>query len=168
MVESSLRTLSRQLKEDHTPYAPPPHFMEFMSRHSGAMHLACGYVLGLLEKKDIRSFTSLLPTIANAFIKSDTISFPDLFLHELVLGLRGQKDMLKESTLLVLLRDFWVPCCQSSEQVLLHLFKMLWLLHAKVGDALLREVLETVEPGKEVCVYLGPNQTGYLFLRSGR
>lgn len=151
MVDNTLRGILRQLKEDHTPHAPPAHFTQLLSRHSGAMHLACSYTLDLLEKKDIKSFTLLLPSIAKAFIKSDTISLPDTFLHLLVLGLNAHKETFKEASLLVLLRDFWVPCCQTSEQVLLYLFRMLWHMHGRVGEALLREVLETVEPGKEVC-----------------
>ena len=150
MVDNTLRAIFRQLKEDHTPHTPPTQFTQFLSRHSGAMHLACSHSLELLEKKDMKSFILLLPSIAKAFIKSDTVSLPDIFLHLLVLGLYSHKDTLKENTLLVLLRDFWVPCCQSSEQVLLYLFRMLWHMHKKVGEALLREVLETVEPGKEV------------------
>ena len=154
MVDNTLRPILRQLKEtDHTPHAmpPPAHFTQFLSRHSGAMHLACGYTLDLLDKRDIKSLTLLLPSLAKAFVKSETVGLPDTFLHLLVLGLSAHGESLKESTMLLLLRDFWVPCCQSSEQVLLHLLRMLWSLHARVSEALLREVLETVEPGKEVC-----------------
>lgn len=82
--------------------------------------------------------------------RSDSIGLPDLFLHLLVLHTSSQRETLKEASLLLILRDFWVPCCQSSEQVLLHLFRMLWFVHSKVSGTLLREVLETVEPGKEV------------------
>lgn len=150
MVENTLRGVLKQLKEDHTPYSPPPHFAQFLSRHSGAMHIVCGYALQLLEKKDIRSLTLLLPSIATAFTKSDSVAMPDLFLHNFVLDLSAQKEMLKEGALLIVLRDFWVPCCQGDEHILLHLFRMLWYVHSKVSDALLREVMETVEPGKEV------------------
>ena len=150
MVENTLGGVLRQLKEDHTPYTPPNHFTQFISRHSGGMHLACTYSLDLLQKKDLKPFTILLPSIAQAFVQSDTIALPDIFLHLLVLNLNAQKEVLKEGVLLIILRDFWVPCCQSSEHVLLHLFRMLWSLHSKVSEDLLREVLETVEPGKEV------------------
>lgn len=152
MLENTLRGVLRQLKEDHTPYTLPPSFTQFLSRHSGAMHLACSYALDLLDNRDMKSFTILLPSIAKAFITSDSVNLPDLFLHRMVLQLTANRDALKETTLLVILRDFWVPCCQSSEHVLLYLFRMLWFLHTNVSSALLREVLETVEPGKEVCV----------------
>ena len=152
MVENSLRTLHRQLKEDYTPFSLPAPFVNFISRHSGAMHIACTYTLQLLERKDIRSFSLLLPAIAKAFIKSESILLPDTFLHLLILHMDKHRDVLKESTFLLILRDFWVPCCHSSEQVLLHLFRMLWFLHSKISQDLLREVLETVEPGKEVRV----------------
>lgn len=153
MIDSTLRGVLRQLKEDHAPLTLSTHFTQLLSRHGGAMHLACGYALELLDKRDMKSFNLLLPSIAKAFNKSDSASFPDTFMHLLVLGICAQKASLKESTMLLLLRDFWVPCCQSSEQVVLYLFRMLWFLHAKVSEGLLREVLETVEPGKEVHNY---------------
>ena len=150
MVENTLRSLHRQLKEDYTPFSIPAHFLHFISRHSGAMHLACSYALQLLEKKDLKSFSLLLPAIAKGFIKSESVLLPDTFLHLLILFMDRHREMLKESTFLLILRDFWVPCCHSSEQVVLHLFRMLWFLHGKISQELLREVLETVEPGKEV------------------
>ena len=101
----------------------------------------------------MKSFTLILAAIAKAFVESDSVQLPDLFLHLLVLKLTSLKSTLKEATLLVVLRDFWVPCCPGSEHVLIHLFRMLWFLHTNVSDTLLREVLETVEPGKEVCMY---------------
>ena len=150
MVENSLRSLHKQLKEDHTPFSLPAAFINFISRHSGAMHITCSYALHLLEKKDIRSFSLLLPAVAKAFIKSESVLLPDSFLHFLILHMDTHREVLKESTFLLILRDFWVPCCHSSEQILLHLFRMLWFLHGKISEDLLREVLETVEPGKEV------------------
>ena len=153
MVENSLRALYRQLKEDHTTFTPPTTLAQFLCKHSGAMLLTCSYTLQILDKKDIKALTLLLPSIAKAFVSSDSISFPDLFLHLLVLGMVVQEDVLKEGALLVILRDFWIPCCQSSEQVLLHLFRVLWFLHAKVSQSLLREVLEVVEPGKDVHIH---------------
>lgn len=152
MVDSTLHGILRQLKEDHTHCATPTSFTQLISRHGTAMHVACGYALELLEKKDIRAFSLLLPSIAEAFVKSDSINLPDIFLHLLVLKMASMRQLLKESTFLVVLRDFWVPCSQSSEHVLLYLFRMLWFLHASVSDTLLREVLETVEPGKEVTI----------------
>lgn len=151
MVENTLRGIHRQLKEEYT-HQIPTSFTQFLSKHTGAMHLTCSYALQLLDKKDIKSVTLLFPSIANAFVSSSSIFFPDLFLHLLVLGMVAQGDVLKEGALLVILRDFWIPCCQSSEQVLLHLFRVLWFLHAKISQGLLREVLETVEPGKEVLI----------------
>lgn len=149
-LENTLHSVLRQLKEDPAPYSLPTSFTPFLSRNGSAMHLACCYALELLGRRDIKSFVILLPSIAKAFIKSDLVNLPDLFLHLLVLQLTENREVLKEATLLVVLRDFWVPCCQTSEHVLLYLFRMLWFLHSSVGSTLLREVLETVEPGKEV------------------
>ncbi len=153
-VENTIRGVMRRLKEDHTPSPPPTHFTQFISKHAGGMHLACCYVLELLEKKDMRGFTLTLPSLANAFIKSETTTFSDLFLHLLVLGLSAQKESIKEPALLLILRDFWVPCCHSSEHILLFLFRMLWFLHTRISKSLLREVLETIEPGKEVSIII--------------
>lgn len=150
VAENALRGVLRQLKEDHAPFSLPAYFTHFISHHGNGMHLACTYALDLLERRDVKSFTLLLPSIAKAFNKSDnSVNLPDLFLHLLVLKLAQQREVLREATLLVILRDFWVPCSQSSEHVLLYLFHMLWFMHSAVGDTLLREVLETVEPGKE-------------------
>ncbi len=150
MVDNLLRGIYRQLKEDYTPRNTSPSFTEFLSNNACAMHLTCSYALHLLDKKDIKSLTLLLPTIANSFVSSDSIFFPDYFLHLLVVGMVSHGDVLKEGALLIILRDFWIPSCQNSEQIILHLFRFLWYLHAKVNPGLLREVLETVEPGKEV------------------
>ena len=146
-----------------TPTAP---FTQFLSKSTSAMHLACSCALQILDKKDVKSLTLLLPSIAKAFVSWDSISFPDLFLHLLVVGMVMHEDVLKEGALLVLLRDFWIPCCQSSEQVLLHLFRVLWFLHAKISQSLLREVLETIEPGKDVSatVFACLHLTEFIFV----
>jgi len=170
MVDNVLRGVYRQLKEDYTPRSTPPTFTQILPNSTCAMHLACSYALHLLDKKDVKSLTLLLPSIANALGSSDSVSFPDYFLHLLVVGMVAQGDLLKEGALLVILRDFWIPCCRSSEQVLLHLFRFLWYLHTRISSGLLREVLETVEPGKEVCLFecfgvLNERRRAFLWVR---
>ena len=150
MVDNALRGVHRQLKEDHTPYSASNSFINCLSKHPSAMHITCAYVLHLLEKKDMKSLTILLPTIAKACDDADSGSLPDIFLHLLVLELTQQSSTLRETTLTSMLNDFWVPCCQNSESVLLHFCRFFWTFHDHLNPTYLAEVLEAVNPSEEV------------------
>ena len=150
MVDNALRGLYRQLKEDHIPYTPSASFINCLAKHPSAMHITCTYALHLLEKKDMKSLSLLLPTITKTCDDPDSISLPDVFLHSLVLELTQQGDTLREAVLISLLNEFWVPCCQSSETVLLHFCRLLWTFHSRLNPQYLAEVLEAVNPSEEV------------------
>ena len=149
MLENSLRVVHRQLKDDYTPHTPSPHFITYLSKHTSAMFVACTFAISLLEKKDFKSLIVLLPSMAKAYTKGDSISFSDTFLHSLVHHMSAQRDTIRDSTLQLLLREFWIPCCQS-ETVLLHLCRLMWSIHMKLSTQGLSEVLEEMSPGEEV------------------
>ena len=112
MSENSLRGLYRQLGEEHPPHTPSQNFIKYLTKHTSAMYITCMYAVHLLEKKDLKSFISLLPTIAQAYTSStEGTQMPDVFLHILVHHVTCQQE-LKVATLQVMLRQFWMPCCQ--------------------------------------------------------
>lgn len=150
MVDNTLRGLYKQLKEDHTPYSPSASFISCLAKQPSAMHIMCTYALHLLEKKDMKSLSLLLPVIAKTCDEPDSVSIPDVFLHVLVLELTQQAETLREGVLILMLNEFWVPCCQSSETVLLHFCRLLWTFHGRLNPAYLAEVLEAVNPSEEV------------------
>ena len=150
MVEASLRTTCHQLKEDHTPYTLSKHFVSCLSNNPSAMHISCTYALHLLQKHDLRSVTLLLPVVARGYTQSDSVQLPDVFLHSLVLSLTSQTEPVREATLHSILKDFWLPCCQSSETVLLHCCRLLWTLHPRISREVLEEVLEGMRPREQV------------------
>ena len=150
MVDNALRGVYRQLKEDHTPFSASNGFTSCLSKHPSAMHITCTYALHLMEKKDMKSLSLLLPMMAKRHDNQDAVSVPDVFLHLLVMELTQQFETLRESTLLSLLNDFWVPCCQNSESVLLHFCRFFWTFHARLNPTFLAEILEAVNPSEEV------------------
>ena len=150
IVDNALRGVYRQLKEDHTPHTPSAHFISYLSKHPVATHITCTYALHLLDKKDMKSLSLLLPTIAKGSDDPDTISVPDIFLHVFVLELSQQPEMLREDLLTLILNEFWVPCCQNSETVILHFCRFFWIFHGRLNPTYLAEVLEAVNPSEEV------------------
>ncbi len=153
MVDNALRGVYRQLKEDHTPFSASNGFINCLSKHPSAMHITCTYALHLMEKKDMKSLSLLLPTIAKGCDDPDAVSVPDVFLHLLVLELSQQYETLREATLLSLLNDFWVPCCQGSESALLQFCRFFWTFHARLHPTTLAEILEAVNPSEEASSY---------------
>ena len=150
MVDNTLRGLYKQLKEEHTPYSPSASFFSCLAKQPCAMYIMCTYALHLLEKKDMKSLSLLLPMIAKTCEHSDPVSIPDVFLHVLVLELTQQIETLREAVLHSTLNEFWVPCSQSNETVLLHFCRLLWTFHGRLNPAYLAEVLEAVNPSEEV------------------
>ena len=101
MVENSLRAVCHRLKEDHPPYSPTKHFLSLLSSNHCAMHVTCTYALHLLERRELRSLTLLLPLIAAGFSQSEGAKLPDVFLHLLVVRLTGQPEAIREASLQV-------------------------------------------------------------------
>ena len=150
MVENSLRGVCHKLKEEHSPFTPSRHFIASLAKNPCAVHITCTYALHLLEKRELRSLVLLLPAIASGYTQDENGQLPDVFLHQLVLSLTNQQEPLKEASLQAVLKDFWLPCCQSSESVLLHFCRLLWTLHSRINRRLLSEVLEDMRPGEQV------------------
>ena len=112
MAENILRGLYRQLNEEFLPYTPSQNFVKYLTNHTSAMHITCMYAMHLLEKKELKSFISILPIIAQAYTSStEGTQMPYVFLHILVHHVTCQQE-LKVATLQVMLREFWMPCCQ--------------------------------------------------------
>lgn len=101
MAENSLRTVCHRLKEDHPPYSPSKHFLSLLASNQCAMHVACTYALHLLERRELRSLTLILPLIAAGFSQSEGVELPDVFLHILVVQLTGQPEAIRDASLQV-------------------------------------------------------------------
>lgn len=155
ITENALRPLYVKLKEEEPSYTPSKHFSSSLSSNPTAMHLACTYAVHLLEKRDMRSLTTFLPVVAQAFARSDLCDLPDVFLHLLVVHLTSGVEGLREAWLQALLREFWVPCCRCSEPALLHFCRLLWTLHPHVSERLLAQVLEGTRPQEHVSKLAG-------------
>lgn len=149
MSENTLRAIAAKYKDDYRPFTPSPHFVATLSNPC-AMHITCTYALGLLSKRELKSFSLVLPLVAKGYTQSESAQLPDIFLHLLVVGLLEYPVSIREATMQTILRDFWLVCAQSSETALLHLCHLLWGLHPKINPSLLEEVLDEMKPGDGV------------------
>ena len=149
MSENTLRAIAHKRKEEYRPFTPSQHFINSLSNPC-AMHIACAYSLHLLGKKELKSFSLILPLIAKGYTRSDNAQLPDIFLHLLVVRLLEHPDTIRELTMETILRDFWVVCALSSETALLHLCHLLWGLHPKINPRLLEDILDEIKPGEGV------------------
>ena len=149
MSENTLRAIALKRKEEYKPYTPSPHFVATLSNPC-AMHITCTYALGLLSKRELKSFSLILPFIAKGYTQSESAQLPDLFLHLLVVGLVEHPGAIREATMQTIIRDFWLVCAQTSETALLYFCRVLWGLHHKINPALLQEILEEIKPEDEV------------------
>ena len=149
MAENTLRAIAHKLKEEYRPFSPSQHFLSSLANPC-AMHIACTYTLHLLEKKEMKSFSLMLPIIAKGYTRSENAQLPDVFLHLLVVKLLQYPDPIKELTMQSILRDFWLVCALSSETALLYLCHLLWGLHAKINPRLVEDILDEMKPGDGV------------------
>ena len=151
IVESQLKNVHNKLKLDHPIYTPSSHFTRYLSTFPAAMQITCVCLLHLIEKKDIRTVLVLLPPLAKLFSQNDPDTIiPDGFLHMFVVCIVNRIEFIRENHLSVILREFFVPCAQHSETVLLYLCRLLWAGYRKVKPDILNEVLQEMEPSDQV------------------
>jgi negative elongation factor B len=149
--ENTLRAIAHKFKEEYRPFTSSPHFVTALSNPC-AMHVTCFYAMGLLAKKELKSFSLVLPLVAKGYTQSESAQLPDIFLHLLVVGLLEYPVSIRETTMQAILREFWLVCAQSSETALLHLCHLLWGLHSKIDPGLLEETLDEMKPGDGVSI----------------
>lgn len=150
MSENTLRAIAHKQKEEYRPFSPSQHFISSLSNNPCAMHITCAYALHLLTKRELKSFSLILPLIAKGYTQSDTAQLPDIFLHVLVVRLLEYPVSIRELTMQTILHDFWLVCALSSETALLHLCHLLWGLHPKINPQQLEDILEEMKPGDGV------------------
>ena len=149
MSENTLRAIAHKRKEDYAPFTPSSNFIASLTNPC-AMHITCTYALHLLSKKELKSFSLVLPLIAKGYTRSENSQLPDIFLHLLVVRLLEYPVPIRELTMETTLRDFWLVCALSSETALLHLCHLLWGLHPKINPCLLEDILDEMKPGDTV------------------
>ena len=149
MAENTLRAIAHKHKEEYRPFIPSQHFITSLSNPC-AMHITCTYSLHLLDRKELKSFSLLLPVIAKGYTNSENAQLPDIFLHLLIVKLLQYPDPIRELTMQAILRDFWLVCALSSESALLHMCHLLWSLHLKIDPRLLEDLLDEMRPGEGV------------------
>lgn len=157
MMEPSLRAVHLKLKQEHSALDPALTFVSHIASSQEAMLLACSYALHLVEKRDFKTLSQLLPAIAKAYISSERDIMPDGFLHSLVVMLVPHVAGLREAQLLPIMKDFWAQCAQHSETALLYCCRLLWACHDKLKPAyLLTDLLELITPSEQArgCPYL--------------
>ena len=164
MSENTLRAIANKRKEEYQPFSPSPNFVATLSNPC-AMHITCTYALSLLSKREMKSFSLILPLVAQGYTQSESAQLPDLFPHLIVVGLLEYPVGIRESTMQTILRDFWLVCARSSETALLHLCHLLWGLHPKINPAHLEEILDEIKPGEEVGKF---SVCCFAFLRASR
>lgn len=151
MTEPSLRGIYLKLKLDYTPLEPSHSFITQMSCSQEAMLLSCTYSLQLLEKKDFRTLSLLLPAIAKAYVAAESDMMPDGYLHSLVVMLVPHITSLREPQLVSIMKEFWVVCSQHSETGLLYCCRFLWACHDKIKPAyFVLDILQSISPSQEV------------------
>ena len=150
IIEAQLKNTHIKLKQDYPLYTPSHHFQRHLSAHPVAMQITCSYVLHLLEKKDFRTMSTILPAMAKVCQASEGMAFSEGFLHMFIVGLSGKMEAIKETQVSVILKEFFLACAGQSESVLLYLCRLLWAVHHKIKPSLLNEVLEEMEPGDVV------------------
>ena len=153
MSENTLRAIAHKRKEEYRPFTPSPHFVTTLTNPC-AMHITCTYAFHLLAKKELKSFSLLLPLIAKGYTSSDNSQLPDIFLHLLVVKMLEYPVPIRELTMETILRDFWLVCALTSETALLHFCHLLWGLHPKINPCLLEDILDEIKPGEAVPVML--------------
>uniref|UniRef100_A0A1X7T4P6 Negative elongation factor B n=1 Tax=Amphimedon queenslandica TaxID=400682 RepID=A0A1X7T4P6_AMPQE len=86
MTESSLRLIHSKLKQDYPTYTLSSSFIRHLTSTTGAMQLTTSYSLYLIDKKDFKTLSSLLPAIASSYTESETDIFPDGYMNSVVVG----------------------------------------------------------------------------------
>lgn len=150
MTESQLKSIHVKLKQEYSLYAPSKNFSTYLATYPAAMEITCTYILHLLEKKEFRTITTLLPSVAAACQSGEGVSFPEGFLHMLVTWICSKIDTISENVLYAILKQLFVACCGHSESVLLYLCHLLWVVHHKIKPTILNEILEEMDPGDTV------------------
>jgi negative elongation factor B len=149
MIETSLKTIHNKLKQDHSLYTPSSTFIRYLTSMPAAMHLTCFYALHLLNKKDFRSLSLLLPTISAAYMESETDNLSDGFMHSIVIGLAYHIGSIKDNLLNIILKDFFLPCARHSETSLLYLCRFMWVIHKKMKPEMLQETISSMQPASD-------------------
>lgn len=149
MTESSLKVIHIKLKEDFTLYSPSSNFIRQLTTLSAAMQLTSSYALYLIDKKDFRSLSSLLPSIAISYIDSVTDIFPDGFMHSVVVGLAPHLHTIREQLLVIIMKEFFLPCARHSESCLLYLCLFIRIGYKKMNHELVEEMLDVMQPSSD-------------------
>ncbi len=150
LTEVQLKNVYIKLKQDYPVYTPSHNFRSYLLSYPVAMEVTCTYVLHLLDKKDFRTISIIIPSITSACQSSDSIIFPEGFLHMLTVGLSSKIELIKDNFLYIILKEFFVACAGQSETVLLYLCRLLWAIHTAIRPSLLNEILEEMDPGDMV------------------
>lgn len=153
MTESSLKLIHTKLKQDYPTYALSSSFISHLTSTPGAMQLSTAYSLYLIDKKDFRTLSSLLPAIASAYTESDTDLFPDGYMHSIVVGLCSHISVMRDAILQSLIKEFFLPCARHSETCLLYLCRFLWVGCSKMKREVVHDTLDDMRPATDqVCV----------------
>lgn len=149
MTEATLKSLYTKLKQEHPNYLPSSNFIRHLTNMLPAIHLVCDYALYLLEKKDFRNLSVLLPTIAAAYVDSEKDIFSDGFIHTLVVGVSTQLATLRDNLLLTILKEFFLPCALHSETCFIYLCRLLWIGHTRMKGAIVKEIMDDLQPATD-------------------
>ena len=150
LTEAQLKNACIKLKQVHPVYVPSHNFKNYLLTYPVAMQVTCTYILYLLDKKDFRTMSTILPSLTSACQSNEGMVFPEGFLHVFIIGLSTKIEQIKENFLCVILKDFFVACASQSEMVLLYLCRLLWAVHQDIKPSLLNEILEEMDPGDMV------------------
>ena len=152
MMDGTMQQLLQKLKEPLSSSSTAS-LKTYISKQP-AMLILCSYTCLLAEQKDFSDLLQLLPMIASVFSSQD-VQLPDGFIHHIGLLLCTAVDLLQESQIRTILKEFYLPCCCSDEG-LLYMCRYLWLVAEKVDKDLLDEVLRQLEIESQVtqtCMY---------------
>lgn len=149
MTESALRHVHNKLKQEHSSYAPSSNFIRYLTTFPAAMNLTCFYALHLIDKKDFRSLSLLLPTISATYVESETDILSDGFMHSLIIGLASHLSTMKDTLLTAIIREFLLPCAKHSETCLLYLCRFIWIGHKKMKPELVQETINDMQPASD-------------------
>merc|ERR1719511_366605 len=163
IVDDQVRSLNSKLPVDERESAiaiiehsgpPPDAFQAFIEENTVAATLAMHYTLQTAKNKDRTGVMRVLGILANS-VKGHP--FEDVFLHCLITELIRMRDEFDAEDFCTVIFDEFFFTLLGSDNVIRHLLRLLWFVHAKISNSTrLDNLMKLTEPMSGVAPSTGP------------